>query len=397
MSKKIAVIGVGKVGLPMACHFSDLGHTVKIFDNYKELNNKLLNKINPLEYEPGIDLNALTSCKTLKEAVDFVDEIYIVVPTPQSADGTTLSGAPVVECLDQIEPLLKRATIVAVVSTLDPRDAEEVMRPRNNMRLVYNPPLIRLGSVKEDIAGANICFLGARNAQDQNEVFDTYYPKLNSIFSDKVAAEPIKGDIKSVACAKLAINASLSARIAWANDLKAKCDVIGADANVVFKAVRTDPRIGGRYMLPGAPPGGPCLPRDMDVWSTIGDTPLAKETKAWHKQTFNKLVEKTMLNLMTELHQERDKIAILGITYNPGGLDLTGSVGLEIARKWGKVSVYDPATKYLLKQENETFHIANSIQEAIDGAKIVVVGCKWPEIIEWMEVTTMKIITTDWR
>ena len=62
--------------------------------------------------------------------------------------------------------------------------------------------------------------------------------------------------------AKITLNCALTMKISLANQLYLVAQKVGADADKIMDAVGSDPRIGDAYLSPGAPYGGPCLPRD---------------------------------------------------------------------------------------------------------------------------------------
>ena len=395
--KKVSIIGAGKVGLCVAVHLTNLGHNVKVYDNYKPLLEKLARKENPLEWEPGVNLDKITVCSTLADAVNDVECVFIVVPTPTK--DTCLSGAPVAQVLDEIEAVLETGTVVCVVSTLDPRDAKEVMKPRRNMALVYSPCMIKLGSVIKDLENASVLFLGNDTGKSDacRCVRDCWYP--NGVPSQ---VDVIRGSITTIAMAKFATNFALSWKIGLANNIAAKCDHIGADKNTVLRAVGSDPRINSLYLKHGNSPGGPCIYRDGIAFATLpgGATEMDHALVKWHADTHDNLVSQAYKWARSK---HTKKVAILGVAYNPKGLDTTNSIGLSVARALSttsvpSVNVFDPASKWLLKQEDEKFKIVNTIADAVQDADVVIIGTMWDEIKEWYNKNDSgKVLVLDWR
>lgn len=333
---KTAVIGVGKVGLPLACRLVDLGHQVAVYDKNKELLAELRGGKHPLSWEQGIHTNFYQVAGNLAEAAAAAEIVFIVTPTP--AMGGCLSSGPVVEVLAGLEQMLARDVVVVVVSTLDPRDAAEVCAPRPHMDVIYSPPLIRLGNVKHDLNNADIVFVGGGTPAGILALLACHRPPAG--------ARIVQGDVKSIALAKLAINATLSMRAAWANEVSGMVVSLSANPRIVFQALGAEPRIGGTaYMLPGPPPGGPCLPRDLETWNSLGNTLLAAAADRAHTLVRNATARRAAAWAAAN-SGGRAAIVVAGLGYKKGGPDITDAVGPEIVKllRAGGYTVlgYDP-------------------------------------------------------
>jgi UDPglucose 6-dehydrogenase len=390
---KISVLGVGKVGLPLAIHLAELGHQVKAYDTHQPLRKKLQSNINPLPFEPGINLTAFKISNSLEEAISDVEVITLIVPTP--TEGNTLSGKFVEQALNELGQKLTHHTLVVCISTLDPRTAEEVLRPRKNMSIVYNPTMIRLGAVKEDLKNGKV-FLFGGDTKDCRIV--------EKMWQLPDGTKKVFGDFKSIAMAKLAINTSLSAKVAIANDLAARAEFLGADLDVVFAALHGDPRIGSQYFHYGNPPAGPCIFRDQAVLAFIGKEtlPLAENIKTWHAQVFQNVIAKGMKFVQK---WKPKKVGVLGVVYNPGACDITNSIGLGFAERCKEVAevvIFDPMAKEVMKgYEGTQFKQIASLQEA-NNCDVVLIGCMWEEIKDWYEenhsrVNFIPTMVLDWR
>lgn len=375
---RVAVIGVGKVGLPLACHLADNGHEVIVYDKSKELMRMIREGENPFPWESGIITANLHTAPSLTAAIKTVEAVFIVTPTPEI--GNYLSSNSVTEVLGTIEEVAEHDLVISVVSTLDPRDASRVCSKRPRMEIVYNPPLIRLGQVKKDYEEANILFLGY-DGKDLTPVerIASFYIHPKQVFNRVI------GNVLSIACAKLAINATLSMRAAWANDIASKASAMGANIETIFRALSHEKRIGGTtYMLPGPPPGGPCLPRDMETWSAIGhQSHLVNSIKTTHDEIQRSAVIAVMNVIASS--QTRDyqpqKILLIGLGYKVNGPDITRSIALDIAMNISakyrdKIEIYgyDPVAGSMFQKIFPNIKLVNSIGE-ISGSDILTVIC----------------------
>ena len=92
MNKNIAVIGLGKLGLPLAVLIAKAGHKVFAFDQSLDLMSKLRDD-SFRSSEPGL-MSLLSSakdqmvfCHDLNQATETVEAIFVIVPTPSSDGG----------------------------------------------------------------------------------------------------------------------------------------------------------------------------------------------------------------------------------------------------------------------------------------------------------------------
>ena len=358
----VALLGVGKVGLPLAIHFAAIGHTVVGVDTNAQLIEMLQAGKNPLPWEPETNLQV---------ALDGADAAVVIVPTPQMGD--RLDDSLVEKAIREVWEHDKDLRI-CIASTLDPRSAWIL----NNHRIAYTPVMIRLGHVREDLRTATLFLLGVYGGKDLAEwAREIWYPggysPKNIVFVHEVLSDPT-----TIAVAKLAINATLSSRIAWANDVAERARNFGADPSVVLKTVSLDPRIGPAYLRPGWGPAGPCIPRDMDVWCSVKGLGLAEVMLATHKVS-NRQVLYRVEQFVRGLAIGAPKVLILGATYNPGAMDVTESLGMAIlqlakSRGW-QPTVIDPALGHLdesLVKVRTHLQVPLSAQEAVAGADAII-------------------------
>lgn len=378
---KICVAGLGKVGLPIACYFVSLGHRVRGHDVNADLVQRIREQISPLPYEPGVTLSGLQVSDQLPDVLFGMEVAYVIVPTPQ--EGAALSAKWVEQAVASLRG--EWDGLIIVGSTLMPDDANRIC---DGVSVVYNPPLIRLGHVIEDLREARVALVGATYPRAKE--------RLRALWGWGPEVRVVEGDPRSVALAKLAINVSLSLRIAWANELSTVCQKVGASADVVLQAVGADPRIGGAYLRPGFPPGGPCLPRDLEVWRGLSHAPIADRVFFSHAEQGRAQVTR-LVNGLTRIAL-RPRVAVLGATYNPGALDVTGSRGLavaeEVLRRGWSVVLYDPAGPWLPAGWAGKVPVVDSVEEALVQAEVVVIATPWPEF-DGLEVGGRPVVRCD--
>lgn len=315
---KVVVVGLGKVGNPLAMYLQVLGHEVMGLD-VDETRVKALDKEVP-------------STTDSQRAYGVADAAVLIVPTPQ--DGDRLSSKYVVEAGEDARAILPPGSPILIASTLDPRDANEVCGAIN---AIYTPVFIRLGSVFEDLQNQKYLLVGAFDKERVGDAVRVWKWHSNHRTGMLWHADPC-----TVACAKMAINATLSSRIAWANDIAERAKAFGADPGLVLQMVSEDPRVGSGYLKSGFPPGGPCLPRDLDVWTSVSGNGLAEAVLIGHRAARNRV----MANILNALSAKPVRsILVVGLTYKEGGIDWTNALGMEILKELQgteyKVYAYD--------------------------------------------------------
>lgn len=370
---KVVVCGLGKVGLPLLYHLHEnLVHSGIGFDTDERLVRKL-GKESVLPYEPNVGSWDLTSSKTplftnvLHVAMRDRDAAFIIVPTPQKGD--RLSGDLVRQAIGQVREV-NAECLILVVSTLDPREASDIIKGPN---IVYTPVFIRLGHVVEDLENQPFLLVGCDDAYGENQAagFWRWNPSQRPIFR----ADPV-----TIATAKLALNATLSMRVAWANDVAVRAKGFGADPEMVAKIIAADPRIGPSHNFPGWPPSGPCLPRDLDCFTSVLGLGIAEVAKIAHYQVHHRIVNQVCDDIADQAG-EHPRVLILGATYNPDAQDWTGSLGLALQkacekRGWEHL-VYDPVP--IETSFPFTTSEVETEQWAMGGQKSVILCTSWEQ------------------
>ena len=156
----------------------------------------------------------------------------------------------------------------------------------------------------------------------------------------------------NVEIAKLATNAMLSMKLTYMNVISSLCArTRGADINIVRQILEEDYRFDNNYMTPTLGIGGPELMKD-----TLYMKHAFLQANLYHKGMLTgniahleKKKRKEFVQLMLEKTRSlfHRRIAIFGVTYKSGVLDLTESPAISICkallRKRAFLRIYDPA------------------------------------------------------
>ena len=212
--------------------------------------------------------------KTVEQAVQFADIIFIAAPTPHDPayDGRYPTAhlpnkdfdyTIVKDILTEVNKYSDRSKLVVLISTVLPGTVRRELEPLlTNARFAYNPYLIAMGTVGWDFANPEMVIIGTDDGSetgDARELINFYRPMMNN--------DPryVVGTWDECECIKIFYNTFISAKLSLVNMIQDVAEKQGnIDVDVVTDALRkSDQRImGPRYMTAGMGDGGACHPRD---------------------------------------------------------------------------------------------------------------------------------------
>ena len=233
---KVAIIGLGFVG-------NSLFNGIKDSVNVKKIDPKLGSEV--------------------KEILEFSPEIiFICVPTPMNKDRTQ-DISIVKSVVDEIKDL-QINSLVVLKSTLLPNYVEEI--EKSLPKFIYNPEFLREKHANEDFINSELIVFGG-NKIDAMLLSDFYKDYTKCICKDHIFTDSITASL-----IKYTINAFLSVKVIFFNELKVLFDESGAteDWKNFIKYLSKDIRIGSSHMdVPGHDGrlgfGGACLPKDSNA------------------------------------------------------------------------------------------------------------------------------------
>lgn len=417
---RIAVIGLGKLGLCTAACFASAGNTVYAFDANKAVRDALLAKRCPIN-EPGLEQLLRKSAKKLIITASIEDAVLrsqmclIIVPTPSGKDGR-FDNSFVESAIKNIVGALKNKKgfyVVDVVSTVMPGSCDTVFKPLleklsgkrcgKDFGLVYNPEFIALGSVIRDFMHPDMVLIGSSDEKSARTAMVAY----KTLFKKQphyACMALIDAEI-----AKLSLNCFVTMKISFANEIAALCEKIpGADIDAVTAALGQDTRIGGKYLKAGLGFGGTCFPRDNVAFIALAkefgyDPSLAPAVVAVNHNIVTRIAEIINSSIKSGL-----KISILGLSYKPGTCIVEESQSVMVARLLARqgyeVCVHDPKAL-----DTARAVLAGSVKYALDpyqccgDAAAVLVMTAWPQYrqLDWAcidaEIAGNCIIVDCWR
>jgi len=382
LTMNILVIGLGKLGLPIAAVLADAGHTVTAFDKSKDLIHILKTNCYVSAEPELINLLNINSEKIFfysdltNDIVNQIDAAFIIVPTPSLADGR-FSNEFVLEAIHDLGKILqakKSRTVICIVSTVMPGSCDGEIKQAletsyggktgDLIGLCYHPEFIALGSVVENLRNPDFNLIGS----EQDWAADQLIAILDSASQKKV--ESMRLRLLEAELVKISINNFITLKISFANSLMQVCESMG-DIRIerLMTAIGCDSRIGSKYIKASVPYGGPCFPRDTKAMSYLFER--AKIPYSLSEVT-SKINDSHLLYLLKKVESKIEKnsiIGVLGISYKTGTQVIEESPGVKIVQalndKGFDVVTWDDEGAYILTSSILNLSL-NSILERAD-------------------------------
>jgi UDP-N-acetyl-D-glucosamine dehydrogenase len=263
--KTVTIIGLGYVGLPLACLCAEKGHGVYGLEIKEEIVKKVNDGVSPLK-----DAELSAQVKKLKGKIKATtdasciaksDVVIICVPTPVDENYRPDLG-PVEGASRSTAKNLRKGQLVIVESTIYPGVIEEVVQPileESGMKagkdfyLAHCPERIDPGNKKWSVRNIPRV-VGGVNPESTTKAAEFYRSIIEADILEL-------SSVKSAEAAKVIENAFRDINIAFANEIARSFDNLGIDVAEVIKAASTKP-FGFMPHWPGCGVGGHCIPVD---------------------------------------------------------------------------------------------------------------------------------------
>lgn len=393
---KVSIIGLGKLGAPLAACLAHRGHPVTGVDSNPRVVQLINEGISPVP-ETGLDDLILEVHDHLSATDDYAAAIaetqatFIIVPTPSEESGG-FSLRYVLEAVEAIGHALQKKNeyhLIVLTSTVLPGATEGQVLPAleaasgkrcgPDFGLCYNPEFIALGSVIRDTLNPDIVLIGesdSRAGEMLEQILCTLHDNDPQIFhTNFVNAE----------LSKLAVNTFVTTKISYANMLADICGRLpGADVDVVTSAIGMDSRIGHKYLKGAVGYGGPCFPRDNVAFSYLARQVGAQPILAEATDRLNRAQMPRLAELVRHYLPDGGQVGILGLSYKPDTSVAEESQGIDLARYLRQqnvpVVVYDPhANDNARSVLGNSVQFAGSLTDCLSRVDVIVVVVPWPE------------------
>ena len=355
--KTITIVGLGYVGLPLACLCAEKG--LKVYGLDVDKNRvELINKgTSPIE-----DEYLISKLKNLKENIHATSDasecipnseaVIVCVPTPidrnNSPDLTTLmeSAAAISKCI-------KQNALLVIESTIYPGTVEEIVIPilkkqkfdayKNDIFVAHCPERIDPGNKKWTIE--NLPRVVGGITKEAAKKASEFYRRI-------IQADILElSSIKAAEATKIMENTFRDINIAFVNEMAQSFDRAGIDITEVIKGASTKP-FAFMPHYPGAGVGGHCIPVDpyylIEKAQQIGFNHkflrLAREINNNMPHYTIELLENELKKLKKPI--KGAKVGVLGLAYKANVDDIRESPSFEIINilkaKNADVFVFDP-------------------------------------------------------
>jgi UDPglucose 6-dehydrogenase len=360
-------------------------------------------------YEKGLDeLVVAARGKNLffstevDQSIRDADIIFMSVNTPTKTYGTGAGKASDLKfielCARKIAEVSTSDKIVVEKSTLPVRTAETIRTILNNcssdvnFEVLSNPEFLAEGTAIEDLLDPDRVLIGGAETPEGQAAIQS----LVEVYARWVPREKIlTTNVWSSELSKLTANAFLAQRISSINAISALCEATEANVDEVASAIGTDSRIGPKFLKSSIGFGGSCFQKDvLNLVYLCEHYGLTEVAEYWeqvikmndHQRTrFVQRIVKTLFNTVAG-----KKIAMLGFAFKKDTNDTRESSAIYICRdlieEQAEVHIYDPKVSSEqiyrdlgIEENHPLIHIADSAEEACEGAHALAVVTEWDE------------------
>jgi UDPglucose 6-dehydrogenase len=406
--RQLCIVGTGYVGLVTAVAFAKHGNPVRCVD-VDEGRVRAVAAGRPPFFEPGLERELtrlvkrglITASTDAKAAVAGADATFLCVGTPSSASGAF--------DLSQLEAAARsvgsamrhakggRPHVVVTKSTVTPTANRTVVLPSleaasrmgapADFSLAVNPEFLREGSALADASSPARIVVGTMEG-------DTRAWRLLSELYRPFRSPIMRTSMEGAELVKLASNALLATKVAFANEVANLSAAVGTDGREVLTGVGMDPRLGPHFLRAGAGFGGSCFPKDLRAlveFAARKGMPFIIPKAALAQNDWQPLVVVDLVRRALGEDLDGKRIALLGLAFKAGTDDVRETRALPIYRALtaagARVICHDPRAgpAFIEIARGEGMpepRLARDLKDAIRGADAAVLQAEWPEYKE---------------
>jgi nucleotide sugar dehydrogenase len=395
INMKVSVIGLGYVGLPLACAIAKHKEFELVgFDSDKRKIEQIQNGICPIDdFQCEEDLKVVNLVVSSDPDILSNSSIYIVcVPTPVENDYTP-DLRPVKNATATVAKYIQKGQILVIESTINPGVCDEVvipiveemtgMKAQVDFDVAHCPERINPGDPIWNVYNIprNI---GSTSPGATKKTADFYRKVINAEINEMP-------DLKTAEATKIIENTFRDINIAYVNELAKSFDVLDIDLIKVIEGAKNKP-FAFMAHYPSCGVGGHCIP--VDPYYLIERAQKSGFDHQYLKlarKINNSMPEYTVELLFKGLNSiaksiKNTPIALLGLSYKADVRDQRESPSLKIKAQLMKFDadliIYDPNFP-----EECTY---STLQETLDKADAVVLAVNHKEFVEYLTAENFK-------
>jgi UDPglucose 6-dehydrogenase len=392
---KIAIIGVGYVGLVGGAMFAKVGNNVVCVDKDENKINLLKKGEVPI-YEPG--LNQIIAEARVENSINFTNDIseikdckviFLAVGTPSSDNGEfnleylKVAAEDVAKAIagsNELKIIVNKSTVPPGTSVILKEILEKYVA-KDKFVIVSNPEFLKEGKAVDDFEFPDRIIIGSES-EEANIVLEELYTPFSLKKQKLIFMTPVEAELT-----KLFANTFLANRVALINEFARICSHFGADVMNIRNGICSDKRIGWEFMYPSVGYGGSCFPKDIKGLSHIirknninsGIVASIDDSNKIHKSHLAIEIK----NYLKDKGELKDKVvAVWGLTFKPKTDDMRDSAAIDILNflleNGAKVKVNDPkGMENAKKIFGDKIEYSEHKYDALKGADFLVLLTEW--------------------
>jgi UDPglucose 6-dehydrogenase len=374
---RIAVVGLGYVGLTTAVGLASLGHDVTGIDIDGARVDMIEAGIVPM-HEPGLQAAlgergaAMTFTTSRLDALETRPHVVMIaVQTPGES-----STAFVEEAARDVGRRLRAPATIVLRSTAPLgttfRMGEIASREFGQLLPVAsNPEFLVESRAYEAFMRPDRIVVGTQDAATAAVMRRVY---------ERIEAPFIMTDVTTAELAKYAANAFLATQVSFINEIADLAEAAGGDVAAVSRIVKLDNRVGEKaYLNPGIGYGGSCLPKDLRTLTNSAEKlgvpmPLARAVNDVNETRADRIVEKLRAAIGA---LEGRRIGVWGLAFKGGTNDVRESPAIAVVGRLmaagADVRAYDPLAEPAAAPLIGAAALCDTIYDPLAGAEALLV------------------------
>jgi len=390
---RIGIVGVGYVGLATGISLCLKGNKVRFYDidvNKIESLSKLKIPFYDQELQKAVILcNSRRKISFHEVFEDFMKEveiIFVCIATSLTSD-YAVNSSQFEEVVQNIISSARNKIAVVFKSTMTPElyiHLEHLLR-KNNLLSAVNPEFLREGTALKDAINPWRLVVGTNDTETKLIMKELYKDfDCPKVFTDPTSAIIIK----------YASNSFLGVKISFINEIANLCDVVGGNITDVSLSIGLDPRIGKEFLRAGIGFGGPCLPKDLKVFSRFADSngvtlEIIKAASRVNDVQYLKVVDKLKKNLTTLTGK---CIGIFGLSFKESTDDLRNSLTIPLISKikeaGASVKAHDFLAHNKAKEILTNVTCTDDVFFVASQSDAIVIATEWQQYrnLDWQKV-----------